>query len=135
MTALVRQSIRAFGRRPVNTAALILTLAIGVAAITTAFSIVDAVLLRPLPFLNAAELVALWQGGARGTKSAMSPANAADWKREARAFTTVGLWTGDSFTIARDGEGERVAGARVSGEFFATLGVPPRTRKNLHDCR
>jgi putative ABC transport system permease protein len=125
--AQIRHAARMFTRQPLYTAAIVLTVAVGIASSTMVFSIVDAVLLKPLPFPHASELVALWQSSTdgRNTGGGMSPANASDWKREARSFSNVGLWTPDVFIAGRPGEGERVAGGLVSGDFFATLGVPP----------
>jgi putative ABC transport system permease protein len=125
--AQIRHAARMFSRQPLYTAAIVLTVAVGIASSTMVFSIVDAVLLKPLPFPHASELVALWQSSTDGpnAKGGMSPANASDWKRDARSFSNVGLWTPEVFIAGRPGEGERVAGGLVSGDFFATLGVPP----------
>ena len=124
--AHIRRAVRMFRRQPLYAAAIVLTVAVGIASSTMVFRIVDAVLLKPLPFPHATELVALWQSSTdgRNTRSGMSPANASDWKREARSFSNVGLWTADLFVAGRLGEGERVVGGLVSGDFFATLGVP-----------
>jgi putative ABC transport system permease protein len=122
----LRQALRALRRRPAYAAALVATVSVGIAASTAVFSVVDAVLFKPLPFLDASELVALWQhrNDVGASPAPMSPANVVDWTRQATSFSSVGLWTADFFTVAGDGDGERVPGAAVSGTFFATLGVP-----------
>jgi putative ABC transport system permease protein len=120
----VRHAMRALRRRPGYAAALVATVSVGVASSTAVFGIVDTVLLRPLPFPHPHELVALWEERTHGAPahSAMAPANIADWAREARSFSSVGLWTVDLFTVRR-GDGDRLQGAFVSGDFFATLDV------------
>src|SRR5258708_40175693 len=75
--AQIPHAVRMFRRQPLYAAAIVLTVAVGIASSTMVFSIVDAVLLKPLPFPHASELVALWQSSTDGrhTRSGMSPAN------------------------------------------------------------
>jgi predicted permease len=130
--ALVRQAARGLCRRPFYAAAVVATVAVGVAASTTVFSVVDAVLLRPLPLPSAHELVALWQrGSAVPAPSLLSPANALDWKRTAQSFVGFGMWAPDYFAVASTQSGERVQGALVSGDLFTTLGVSAAQGRTL----
>ena len=92
----VRFGLRVFGRAPVLTAAIVLTLALGIGATTAVFSIVQAVLLRPLPFHEPERLVAIWDGHVREAGMAKVFASLRDfetWKRRNTSFEQLAALT------------------------------------------
>jgi putative ABC transport system permease protein len=97
-------------------AVAILTMALGVGATTAIFSVVNAVLLRPLPYAQPDRLVAVWSG--------MLPGEYVIAKEEARSFAALAAYQPDvGFGLSGEGEAERISGARVSANFFSTLGA------------
>jgi putative ABC transport system permease protein len=116
-----RLLLRAKGFTLVAVAAL----ALGIGSTTAMYSAVDGILLRPLPYPEADRLVRLWETwGAGGTGSVSLP-NLQDWRAQSKTLELLcGMTMGD-YTLVRDGRGERVAGARVTGDFFKLLGAQP----------
>jgi putative ABC transport system permease protein len=102
------------------TAAAVLTLTLGIGANTAIFSVVDAVLLRPLPYRQPDQLVAVWNAGWR------SPAEFAAVREATPGFEGVGAFhEGAGFSLTGTGEPARLTGARVSSELFQVLGATP----------
>ncbi|MEO8360240.1 MAG: ABC transporter permease [Vicinamibacteria bacterium] len=113
----------ALRRQPGFAAVVIGTLALGIGANTALFSVVDAVLLRPLPFREPARIVTLWEMGAQ--KSRVTPADFLDWKRDAKSFSGMSAFNAIGFTLTGAGAAERVGGARVSTNYFDVMGARP----------
>ncbi len=102
------------------------TLALGIGANTAIFSIVDRVLLRPLPIPNADHVMLLYETGLKGPRMDVNPSNWLDWQRESRTFESFAGWKGRKpATLAGQGEAERLKREAVSHEFFSILGVKP----------
>lgn len=118
----VRHAVRALLGRPVTTGMALLTLALGIGAGTAMFSVFRSVLLRPLPFPEPDELVAFREVH-EGRERHASPAGYLDWRRRASSFEAVTAYDDRTFVLRAGGEPQRVSGAWVSGNFFATLGV------------
>src|SRR5262245_54560261 len=111
-------SLRTLARRPALTIAAILTLAIGIGANTAVFSVVNAVLIRQLPFRDPERLAAIWPG------HFISNAELLAMQRSARTFESVAAFSpGWGVALTGSGEARQLAGARTSTNFFATLGV------------
>jgi putative ABC transport system permease protein len=123
----IRYGVRAFVQRPGFTAVAVLTLAIGIGATTTIFSVVDAVLLKPLPYPDADRLFVLWESNDRRGMPYMNvaPPNFADWRARSRSFESMGVWRDQSFTLTGHGAAEQVHGAGMSHDLFEVLRVPP----------
>lgn len=119
----VRAALRAMRLQPGFAAVVVVTLALGIGANTTLFSILDAVLLRPLPFESSDRLVTLWEAGPR--KARVAPANFLDWRAEARSFSAMAGFNAAGFTLTGKGDAERIGGASVSVNYFDVLGVRP----------
>jgi predicted permease len=107
---------------------VVLTLGLGIGANTAIFSLVDAVLLRPLPFHDPDRLVMVWEdstgfGGVRD--NSVAPANYTDWKAQNRVFEDMVAIDGRSFNLTDEGEPERVEAYAVTANFFPLLGVEP----------
>jgi putative ABC transport system permease protein len=104
-----------------------LSLALGIGANTAIFSLVDAVLLRPLPFHDPDRLVMVWEDAAKigFPRNTPAPANYADWKRQNRVFEDMAALNWRSFNLTDEGEPERVEAQAVTANFFPLLGVKP----------
>src|SRR5439155_10351672 len=111
---------------------VVLTLALGIGGNTAIFSVVDQVLLRPLPYPDGDRLVAVHEAGLgeRGRFS-VSPANWLDWQRESRTLQELAVWGSFTTTLTGVGEPARLNGQRVSFEFFPLLGVSPLLGRTL----
>jgi putative ABC transport system permease protein len=113
-------------KNPAFTAVAVVALALGIGANTAIFSVVNAVLLRPLPFKHPEQLVTLWENAAHlgFPKDTPSPANFLDWQKQAQSFTGMAAMAERSFNLTGVGEPERLEGRRVSANLFDLLGVP-----------
>src|SRR4030095_4910849 len=129
----LRYAIRQLSKNPGFTAAALLTLALGIGANTAVFSVVDSVLLRPLPYTDPDRLVMLFNarpqlGIVRGNASM---ADYLDWKRGSRSFQSLDVVESNAFTRGRctctgdGGEPEQIVGLKVTATFFETLGMRP----------
>jgi putative ABC transport system permease protein len=117
----VGYAIRAFARAPGFTLVAVLTLALGVGATTAIFSVVNAVLLQPLPYAEPERLVV-----ARG-----SLADIRDAAAESRSFSGVGIWASNLYNLEVQGESRQVKGGVVSRETLPLLGVTPLLGRNF----
>src|ERR1041385_4675060 len=122
----IRYALRMLAKSPAFTAIAIVALALGIGANTAIFSVVNAVLLRPLPFKHPEQLVMLWENAAHlgFPKDTPSPANFLDWQKQAQSFTGMAAMVEKSFNLTGVGEPERLEGRRVSANLFDLLGVP-----------
>jgi len=103
----------------------VLTLALGIGANTALFSVVNGVLLRPLPFPRPNELVVLSEKTANFDSSSISYPNFLDWQRSNSSFASLAAYRSDDFSITGSGEAERVRVGMISAGFFEILGVSP----------
>jgi putative ABC transport system permease protein len=123
----LRYALRAMRRRPTFTAAAVLTLALGIGASAAVFSVVNGVLIKPLPYPNADELVSIWHA-APGLNSAplnISSSMYYTYGDESRSFQHIGLWSTGGQSITGLGEPEQVRAAFVTYGTLHALGVPP----------
>ncbi|HZE69980.1 MAG TPA: ABC transporter permease [Pyrinomonadaceae bacterium] len=123
----IRYGVRSLVKHPGFTAVAVITLALGIGANTAIFSVVNAVLLRPLSFKNPERLVMLWEeasfaGFPRNTPAA---ANYADWKALSHSFEDMAAIDEQNFSLTADGEPEYVSARGVTANFFPLLGVQP----------
>ncbi|MGI8655948.1 MAG: ABC transporter permease [Pyrinomonadaceae bacterium] len=123
----IRYGFRTLLKKPGFAAITVLTLALGIGVNSAIFSVVNAVLLRPLPFAEADRLVYAegldFRDNTKG--GAISPPDFLDYREQAHAFERFAAFQPLSFTLTGEGEPERVTSARVSAGFFETLGVQP----------
>jgi putative ABC transport system permease protein len=105
----------------------VLTLALGIGANTAIFSVVNGVLLRPLPYSEPQQLVRLFETVDRATmandRMEVAPANFLEWREQTRSFSGLAAFVLTWSVINGDGEAERLDGALVTADFFATVGV------------
>lgn len=131
MTDLVRDlrySFRSLSRSPGLALAALLALGLGVGATAAIYTVVDAVLLEPLPYPEPDELVILIDSNPEAgfPRFAASPPNYADWKEQARSFEAMAALSRANLVLNAPGaDPERISGARVSDGFFAALGREP----------
>ena len=122
----IRFALRALRRIPAFTAIAIATLAVGIGANTTVFSILYAVLLRPLPFQDAGRIVSLSRTLSDGTPVGLSWPEFDDWRRTMSSFQSMALYQGGSGDlVGGGGEPQRIVVASVSRGFFPLLGLSP----------
>ncbi|HEY7924184.1 MAG TPA: ABC transporter permease [Vicinamibacteria bacterium] len=126
----VRYALRSLGRAPGFTAVVVVTLALGIGVNTAIFSILNAALLRPLPFPEPDRIVRLFHVPPQATfpgmaRFSLSPANFFDWQRDARAFEGMALYRGRSFTLVGQGEPRAILAAAVGAGFFEILEARP----------
>jgi putative ABC transport system permease protein len=130
----VRHMSRGLRKSPGFTITVVLTLALGIGGNTAIFSIVDQLLLRPLPYPNGDELMTVYEYNPKRqmrpiepgrTRGGGSPGNWLDWQRESRTFQSFAAFGGTSMTLTGVGEPARLDVQLVSWEFFQLLGVRP----------
>ncbi len=123
----LRYALRMLRKSPGFTAVAVLTLALGIGTNTAIFSIVDAVLLRPLPFKDPSKLVMLNESlkSLGYPEVPASPPDIAVIERTQRSFTSLGAFQNKDFDFSGGGEPERVTAASVSASIFPMLGVQP----------
>jgi putative ABC transport system permease protein len=102
----------------------VLTLALGISANTAIFSVVNTVLLRPLPYLQPDRIVLLGETQ-RGAPFSVAYPNFLDWREQNKVFESMGASRGDSFNLTQSGEPERLNGRLISAGWLETLGIRP----------
>lgn len=124
----LRYAGRMLRRSPGFAAIAVLTLALGIGANTAIFSVVNAWVLKPLPYANPGQLVAIRSADTKGRwVGGSSPGDVADWRKEKKdVFQDICGWTTPGVTLQQGEYPEQVVGARVSVEFFRMLGVAPQ---------
>lgn len=118
-------TFRTLTRSPLFAAAAIVTIALGIGADTAIFSIVDHVLLRPLPFPQSGSLLVVRLPHPTEHDVPLSVADFLDWRSQNRTFQSVSAYTNDIFALSGMGEPIVLPGAHVTDGFFSTLGVQP----------
>src|SRR5690242_8483739 len=123
----IRYALRLARRFPAFTAIVLLTLGIAIGANTAIFSVVNATLLRPLPFPDGDRLAILYSQNPDKSlpRFSVSYADFLDWRTQTRSFTGMAAVTGTSLTLINDGEPLRLNGQSVTREYFDVLGVRP----------
>ena len=103
----------------------VLTLALGIGANTALFSVVNGVLLNPLAYPQAGQLVALYEKTPGFDKAPISYLDFLDWQRQAHSFSSIAMYRNQDYNFTGSGEAERLSGYMISADFFRTLGVEP----------
>ena len=123
----VRYGLRMLLKNPAFTLIAVFALALGIGANSAIFSVVNALLLQPLPYKNPNQLVVIWESAAHlgFPKNTPSPANFLDWQKQSTVFDGMGAFAMQSYNLTGVGEPERLDGRRVSANLFELLGVKP----------
>ena len=132
----VRYGLRQLRKNPGFTAVAVITLALGIGANTSIFSVVNGVLLRPLQFRDPDRLVRVWHVPPAAsfpgmTRFSVSPANYLDWERQNHVFERMAIYSYRGFTVTSGAKPERVDACAVSAGFFETLGVQAMLGRTL----
>lgn len=127
----LRYGLRMMRRSPAFTAVVVLTLALGIGANTAMFSIVNTVLLSPLPYPHPEQLVTLHESKQNFQYGSISYPNFLDWQKENRTFSAMTVIRNSGFSLTGTGEGEQVSGLFISSSFFEMLGVAPTLGRDL----
>jgi len=112
-------------KNPGITAVVILALALGIGANTAIFSVVDAVLLRPLPYDESDRLVFLNETSKAMDEISISYPNFTDWRNQNHVFEKIGVYNRSSYNLTGAGEAERIVTGQVSADLFAALRANP----------
>jgi putative ABC transport system permease protein len=129
----VRYALRVFAHSPGFSTIVILTLALGIGANTAIFSLVDATILRPLPYAEADRIVALSESDRKGNDLMVSWPDFVDWRKKSGSFTAIAALRGMNFNLTGNGQAERLHGLRVSASFLSVLGVHPLLGRDFLD--
>jgi predicted permease len=126
-TDQLRQVVRRLSRAPLFTAITLLTLAIGVGANTVIFSVIDAVILKPLPYPNSDQLIGVWHTapGIDVQDLNMAPSNYFIYREQNTTLQDIGVYDGDAFNVTGSGQPEQVRGLDVTDGTLPILGVTP----------
>ena len=132
----LRYAMRQLRKAPGFAAVAVITLALGIGANTAIFSVVNGVLLRPLPFKGADRLVRIWHvppaKSFPGMKTfSVSAANYIDWQKQSEVFEKMAIYSYHGFTLTGGDKAEQLDGTAVSADFFSTLGVQPEIGRAL----
>ena len=125
LTQDLRYALRALRQKPSFALVVTLTLALGMGANTAIFSVVNAVLLTPLPYGDPDRVAMIWSRWKGWDKTWVSEAEVIDYEERAKSFEKVGAWSTQSVNLTGEGEPERVSSAAVSAALFPALGVSP----------
>jgi putative ABC transport system permease protein len=121
----VKFGVRLLARRPGFTLVAVVTLALGIGAVSAIFSVLNAMLLRPLPFPQAERLVVLWETDSDASTSNTSFMTVEDWRAQATTLESIAAFRSWKPTLVGAGDPERIGGMRVSHDFFPLLGIQP----------
>ncbi len=122
----LRYATRLIYKQPGFAAAAVLTLALGIGATSAIFSVVQAVMLHPLPYANPDRIVTIWETNRGGeSRNVIAPANFVEWTERSRTLEHLGMVEGAGLVVLLDGHAIRTAGLRVSSGVFHAIGVLP----------
>ena len=127
----IRYALRQLHKSPGFATVTVVTLALGIGANTAIFSVVNAVLLNPLPFRDANRIVSMFEETQNFPKGSISYPNFLDWQRDNRSFEAMAAYRGTDGSITGVGQPENVRAQRVSANFFPILGVNPILGRNF----
>jgi putative ABC transport system permease protein len=122
-----RYAARTLRKTPAFTAVAILTLALGIGANSAIFSVVDAILLRPLPYPEPGRLVRIWESSVKddSSRNVVNPFNFLDWRDRSQSFDSIAAINTLMTNLSFNGQPFALQGMQVSTDFFSVLRVPP----------
>ena len=139
----LRYGVRMMAKRPAFTLVAVITLALGIGANTAIFSVVNGVLLKPMPYRSSDRLVQFWETNPlkNWTQANVAPANLFDWQKQNQSFEDIAAYFGSDkkgpgisgVQLTGSGEPERVQGLFVTGNLFSVLGVDALIGRTLRE--
>jgi putative ABC transport system permease protein len=130
----VRYAVRSYAKAPTFTIIMLTTLALGIGASTAIFSMVDGILLRPLPFADPDRLIWINEVNPRGGFMSVSWPNFIDWRERVRSFEQLAATRTNFFTLTGRDQARRIDGRRVTANFFDVLGVRPSVGRGFTEA-
>jgi putative ABC transport system permease protein len=130
----IRYALRSFRRAPGFTLVALITLALGIGGTTAIFSIVDGVLLRPLPYSDPGRILRINRVGANGGLDSFSAADYRDLKKDATSFSAVAGYRSDIADMTGRGEPVRIIGIQTTPAFFDVFDAPPILGRTYHEA-
>ena len=127
----IRYGLRMLWKSPGFTLVTVLALALGIGANTAIFSVVNTVLLRPLPFPNGERIVFMGEWSQQIPEMSVSYPNFTDWRDQNQVFDHIAAFRNANYVLTGVGEPERLDGRQVSADFFPVLGVAPAFGRNF----
>src|SRR6185369_2724991 len=127
----LRYALRAMAKSPGFTTVAVLTLALGIGANTAIFSVLDAVVLRPLPYPRPGRLAMLWERRPDRNHIVVSYPDFQDWRARSRSFESMAAYAEWTVNLTGIGQPERIESAVVSATFFKVLGVRPEAGRGF----
>jgi len=121
----LRYALRMLSKSPGFATIAVLTLAVGIGANTALFSVVNGVLLSPLAYPQASQLVRVYASTRGVDKGPLTYLNFLDWQRDSHTLSSMALYRNQDYNFTGTGEAERLTGYMISSSFFSTLGVNP----------
>src|SRR5262249_35081869 len=121
----LRYAVRLLWKNPGFTLIVLLTLALGIGANTAIFSVINAVLLQPLPFHDDSRAMIVWKTMSNGNPNAFSTPAFRDWERETSDVARYGLISGVSYNIGGQALPERIPGAKISADMLPVMEAQP----------
>lgn len=128
----IRFGIRTLARTPSFTVVAVLTIALAIGVNTAMFSVVNAVLLRPLPLHQPERVMAVWQIDPNGSPNAFTTPNFVEWKRQGGLPGEMAVFSSSAYNLADNDTPERVAGGYLSREMLPVFGVQPILGRNFN---
>ncbi|MGC2245606.1 MAG: ABC transporter permease, partial [Terriglobales bacterium] len=121
----LRSALRQFIKTPGVTAVVIVTIALGIGANTALFSVVNGVLLNPLPYPQPDQLVTLHEGKPNFATGSISFPNFRDWRKDNHTFSSMAISRGYAFILTGAGDAAQITGEFVTSDYFKVLGTKP----------
>ena len=121
----LRYAFRMLLKSPGFAAIAVVTLALGISANTALFSVVNGVLLNPLPYPHSEQLVAIYGTSPGFNQAPITYLNFLDWQQQSQTFASMAIYRNQDYNLTGQTESERLSGTMVSGEFFPVLGTQP----------
>jgi hypothetical protein len=121
----LRYALRMFRQSPGFTAIAVLTLALGISANTALFSVVNGVLLNPLPYPHSEQIVAVYAATPGFDRAPITYLNFLDWQHDNQTFSSMAIYRNQDYNVTGSSDAERLSGYMISADFFSALGVNP----------
>ncbi len=129
----LRFAIRTFAKQPTFTFVALLTLALGIGANSAIFSVINGVLLKPMPYKEPERLFKLWESKEGGFQGTISYPNLKDWREQNQVFTQIAVYQTANLSLQSQDNPVRLRAATVSAGFFDVLGIAPQLGRTLRE--